>query len=116
MPGNVAPVANERDGLLSYLEQQRYVICLAAYGLTDEQARLAPTVSALSVGGLIKHVTSVETAWMGTVQQHPRNASPDDYADNFRMRDDETLEQVLARYRDAANETNTVLSRFELDD
>jgi len=116
MPGNVAPVANERDGLLSYLEQQRYVIRLAAYGLTDEQARLAPTVSALSVGGLIKHVASVETAWMGTVQQLPRNASPDDYADNFRMRDDETLEQVLARYRDAANETNTVLARFELDD
>jgi len=33
MPGNVAPVADERDGLLAYLAQQRYVIGLTAYGL-----------------------------------------------------------------------------------
>jgi hypothetical protein len=53
---------------------------------------------------------------MGTVLQRPRNASPDDYVDNFRMRADETLDDVLGRYADVANETNSVLSQFELDD
>jgi hypothetical protein len=56
VPGNVRPVTGERDGLLSYLAQQRYVLRMdvlrmAACGLTDEQARATPTVSKLSVGG-----------------------------------------------------------------
>ena len=53
MPGNVHPVADEREGLTAYLAQQRAVLRVAAYGLTDEQARAVPTRSALSVGGLI---------------------------------------------------------------
>ena len=57
MPGNVRPVADEREGLMAYLAQQRSVLQIAAYGLTDEQARAVPTRSALSVGGLVKHVT-----------------------------------------------------------
>ena len=57
MPGQVPPVADERDGLLAFLAQQRDVIKLTAYGLTDEQARAdADAPSPLSVGGLIKHV------------------------------------------------------------
>ncbi|HWM02635.1 MAG TPA: DUF664 domain-containing protein, partial [Actinophytocola sp.] len=60
MPGLVAPVADEREGLLAYLAQQRLVLRLTAHGLTDEQARAAPTASPLSVGGLIKHVTAAE--------------------------------------------------------
>ena len=43
MPGQVPPVADEREGLLAYLAQQRDVIRIAAYGLTDEQARATPT-------------------------------------------------------------------------
>ena len=39
MPGQVPPISDERDGLLAYLDQQRHVLRVAAYGLTDEQAR-----------------------------------------------------------------------------
>ena len=42
MPGSVAPVADEREGLMAYLEHQAHVLRVAAYGLTDEQARAAP--------------------------------------------------------------------------
>ena len=35
--------------------------------LTDEQARSTPTVSALSIGALIKHVTGVQRGWMQRV-------------------------------------------------
>ena len=38
MPGSVRPVSDERDALLAYLAQQRHVLTLTAYGLTDEQA------------------------------------------------------------------------------
>ena len=50
MPGVVPPVADERDALCSYLAEQRLVLRLTAYGLTDEQARSAPMhLTALTV-------------------------------------------------------------------
>jgi uncharacterized damage-inducible protein DinB len=109
MPGNVAPVADEREGLLAYLAQQRYVIRLAAYGLTDDQARATPTVSSLSVGGLIKHVTTVEHGWMDTVLQRPPG-SAGDYEANFRLGPDETLAGTLESYDQAATRTETVIA------
>ncbi len=108
MAGMVAPIADERAGLLAYLEQQRYVIKLTAHGLTDEEARLTPAASPLSVGGLIKHVASVEEAWMGTVLQRERG-SGDDYETNFRLLPDETLADVIARYDEVARETAAVI-------
>ena len=102
MPGTVRPVADERDGLLTYLAQQRYVLQLTAHGLTEEQVRAAPTTSELSVGGLIKHVAAVETTWTDMVLLRERNQSVEDYGLNFRLGPDETLAGVLARYDDVA--------------
>ncbi|HVF13016.1 MAG TPA: DUF664 domain-containing protein, partial [Acidimicrobiales bacterium] len=72
MPGSVPPVADEREGLLAYLAQQRHVLEVAAFGLTDEQARTPSTASPLTVGGLIKHVASTERGWIDTVLERPR--------------------------------------------
>lgn len=109
MPGMVPPVADEREGLLGYLAQQRHVLRVAAYGLTDEEARATPTCSALSVGGLIKHVASVERDWMDTVQQRP-GTSALEYEANFRLGPDETLAEVLAIYSDVATHTEAVVA------
>lgn len=48
---------DEIDRIVGYVEQQLDAIRAAAIGLTDEQTRLRPGRSALSVGGLIKHAT-----------------------------------------------------------
>ncbi|WP_410575511.1 DinB family protein [Amycolatopsis sp. cmx-4-61] len=116
MAGNVRPVADERDGLLSFLEQQRYVLKLAAYGLTDEQARSASTKSPLSVGGLIKHVASTEHGWMDTVLQVPQKPfaeSMAEYEAAHRMGPDETLEGLLARYDEVAARTAEVIAGID---
>ncbi|MGH3795069.1 MAG: DinB family protein [Pseudonocardiaceae bacterium] len=110
MPGLVPPVGDEREGLLGYLAQQRYVIRVAAYGLTDEQARAAPTSSALSVGGLVKHVASMERSWMDTVLQRERNPSEQDYQADFRLGPDETLADVLDQYDEAAIQTEAIIA------
>ena len=39
---------------IGFLAHQRHVLRIAAHGLTEEQLRATPTVSPLSVGGLIK--------------------------------------------------------------
>jgi uncharacterized damage-inducible protein DinB len=109
MPGSVPPVADERTGLLAYLAQQRYVIRIAAYGLTDAQARATPTTSSLSVGGLIKHVAHVERDWINTVLQRSEG-SADAYMTSFHLESDETLADVLAAYDEVARTTEAVIA------
>lgn len=113
MPGNVRPVADERDALISFLAQQRLVLRLTAYGLTDEQARLAPTVTTLSVGALIKHVAAVERSWMDMVLQRRSVSASDDYAENFRFGPEQTLAEVLDDYARAAAETEAIVAGID---
>ena len=113
MPGFAPPVTDERALLLGYLAQQRQGARNAAHGLTDEQARRTPLSSVLSVGGVIKHLADMERGWIDTVLQ--RHASSVEgqasaYEDNFRLRPDETLVDVLAAYDEAARETEAVMA------
>jgi uncharacterized damage-inducible protein DinB len=110
MPGGAPPVANERQGLLAFLAQQRLVLRLSAYGLTDEQARATPSASALSVGGLIKHVSAVEEHWIDVVLQCQAPFDPGaDWSANFRLLPEETVAGVLDRYEQAARRTSEVI-------
>ena len=105
------PIADERAGLKEYVAAQQYAFHAIAFGLTDEQARSAPSVSSLSIGGLIKHVTSCQQGWMERVAAAPELTESDkrpmeeqaaDYENQFVMREDETLAQILEKF-DAQN-------------
>jgi len=113
MPGNVAPVVGERANLLAYVEQQRYGIRLTAFGLTDEQARATPTNSALSVGGLIKHVTAMERTWMDIVMQRPSTGDQDQYGEDFVMQPSETLTAILDDNERCGRETEEVIAGID---
>jgi uncharacterized damage-inducible protein DinB len=119
MPGQAPALTDERELLLAYIAQQRDGIRYAAYGLTDEQARLTPTTSSLSIGGLVKHVTDMERGWIDMVAQRTRRTNTEDaqsaYEDNFRLNADETLADALAAYDAAAKETEAVIAATDLD-
>ena len=102
MPGQVPPVPDKRTGLLAFLAQQRDVIKLTAYGLSDDEARLAPGASPLSVGGLVKHAATTERGWIDLVVQRDRGATQDDYEENFSLQPDETLADVFDLYDEIA--------------
>ncbi|MGZ4785479.1 MAG: DinB family protein [Acidimicrobiales bacterium] len=113
MPGQVPPVADEREGLLAYVAQQRDALRIAAFGLTDEQARSTPTVSTLSVGGLIKHVTAMERGWIDLVLQRARPATEEaeaQYGADFQVGPDESLADLLADLDAAAGETDAAVA------
>src|SRR2546430_14631088 len=102
MPGQARPVADERDGLLTFLDQMRLVLKISAYGFTDEQGRLpAASPSSLTIGGLIQHSTAVERSW-AAMGQHPRVEQ--DYEAQWRDDPDKTLGGVIADYDQAARE------------
>ena len=56
--------------------QQQYAFLAVAFGLTDEQARATPTVSALSIGGLIKHATGRAAQLDGPGRRRARRRPP----------------------------------------
>ncbi|NIJ13879.1 putative damage-inducible protein DinB [Saccharomonospora amisosensis] len=109
MPGLVDPVADEREGLLDYLAQQRYVLCLAAYGLTDKQARATPTVSHLSVAGIIKHVAATERGWMNTVLGSGHGDDPAGFA----LLEGETLADIIGEYERVATDTEDIVAAID---
>jgi uncharacterized damage-inducible protein DinB len=117
MPGQVRMVTDERDGLLAFLAHQRLVLRIAAHGLTDEQVRAAPSASALTIGGLIKHCTAAEQTWIDMVERRPREvdagARRADYLDNFRMRADDTLDDLLREFDRVAAETEQVIGAID---
>lgn len=94
-----------------------------AYGLTDEQARQTPTVSALSVGALIKHVTNCQRGWMQRVVSAPELAPADgrsmeeqaaERENEFVMREDETLAGILAAFDEGNAEALALIESADL--
>ncbi|MCP2257373.1 Protein of unknown function (DUF664) [Streptoalloteichus tenebrarius] len=113
MPTVVRAVSDERDALLAFLEEQRAAVRRATHGLTDEQAALTPTVSALSLGGLVKHLTRMEWFWTVVVLDGQPNTdpqTPETWSRQFRMEEGETLAGLLEAYERRAEETERIVA------
>ncbi|MFF9013692.1 DinB family protein [Streptomyces sp. NPDC014870] len=98
---------DERGAFLNFVEAQRAAIRRASFGLTEEQAASRPSVSALSLSGLIKHVAEVELVWLRLAQQRPneRQRSRESWGDGFRLVEEESIPEVLAFWAGVAKET-----------
>jgi uncharacterized damage-inducible protein DinB len=102
----------ERLDLLQTLDLHRGFLRFTTRDLSDEQARRRTTVSALTLGGLIKHVAATELSWMNFVLDGaPGMAqSVGDYENQFSMLAEETLEGLLDRYADVAAKTTEIVN------
>ena len=114
------PAAVERADLLDLLTKHRFFLRVTADGLTDEQASARTTVSALTIGGLIKHVAFVERGWVNFVLDGPSAMAmtEDSYAahiDSFRMLPGETLAGLLEAYAEVAARTDALLAEVDLN-
>lgn len=114
-----AAVDGERTDLLAMLATHRHFLRHTTRDLTDEQAALRTTPSELCLGGLIKHVTSVENGWARFIVEGPSalgDASAmteEDFrrrADEFRMLPGETLAGVLDAYAEQALRTDELVA------
>ena len=112
----------EREDILETLAAHRRFLLFTVRGLTDDQARLTPTASALSLGGLIKHVTLTEQQWAEFILTGPDALAMSEermaaHADSFVLRDDETLDEVVKRYEEVAGITDDLVrSVADLDE
>ncbi|MFB7948198.1 DinB family protein [Kitasatospora phosalacinea] len=108
----------EHADLIAELRAIRHFLRFTARGLDDEQASRRTTVSELTIGGLIKHVTSMERQWaafiaLGTSALPDFNAMTEaDYRarlDEFKLLPGETLLGVLTAYEAVARGTDELL-------
>lgn len=114
MPMNPPLVESEHEGLLAFLEHQRQAVRYAAYGLREDQARLTPTASGLSIGGLVKHLADAERGWTDRVEGLPLPSDAfEAYMANFELTDDETLASTLEQYAQACARTDAVVGGIE---
>ena len=124
MPALAPPVADERSALREFLAFHQSAYFAVSYGLTDEQARSTPTVSALSIGGLVKHATEMQRTWMARVDAAP-DAPPKDtrpfaeiakeFGDQHVMRLDETLAGLLDAFEAQNAESLRLVETSDLD-
>ncbi|MEV4759490.1 DinB family protein [Micromonospora sp. NPDC049559] len=123
----------ERSDLLAALAEARSALTRTVRGLTDEQLGERPTVSALCLGGVVKHVTAMEEGWLrfavegasamrydlpegvtwaeimaGTAREVPQWMI--DHENGFRMLPGETLAGILARYEEVAARTEEIVA------
>jgi uncharacterized damage-inducible protein DinB len=114
MPTHAPLVKNERQGLLAFLEQQRQAVRNAAYGLSDSQARARSTPSALSLGGLVKHLVYGERSWSDRIELVPGvEGGFEAYMESFSLSESETLSTVLDQYEQAGARTDALIGSIE---
>jgi len=107
----------ERTDLLQTLAKHRGFLRQTVRDLTDEQAAQRTTVSALCLGGLIKHVAGTEQAWMrfAVGGAEAMNSVAVDWEGQFKMLDGETLADHLKTYEQVAAETDDLVATLDLD-
>ena len=105
---------DETTDLLATLAKHQFLFRFTVRNLTDDQARLTPTVSALSLGGLVKHVTASQRDWTRFIVEGASAMSftPESFVEHaatFRMEADDTRDELLADYSAAAARTEEVV-------
>jgi uncharacterized damage-inducible protein DinB len=114
-------ISGERADLLALLAKARHFLRFTTRDITDEQARQRTTVSELTLGGLVKHVTAVERNWQRFIAEGP-SVAPDynamteedfaEWANGFKLLPGETLAGALAEYADTAKRTDELVATF----
>ena len=107
-------LTRERADLIESLRRHRNFLRFTVKDLTDEQAKRRPTVSALNLAGLIKHVAATEGSWMrfaqGGAEAMHRNWGPDAFSRHWHLGPGETLAGVLAEYETVAQRTDDLVA------
>jgi Protein of unknown function (DUF664) len=111
----------ERDALDGFLDQQRSALVRKIQGVSDADARRVPTASSLSLLGLLKHSTIWEQRWFQAVVAGDSlddgwpeldDSIPDS---DFAVGDDDTVDQWVARYQEAAETSRRIAAATDLN-
>lgn len=132
-PASPTTLDAERRDLLDALAAARSALTAMVQGLDEDQLGEHPTISQLCLGGLVKHVASIEERWLrfvvegpsamsyelpegvtwadfaaGTAREYPQWAI--DHQNEFQMQPGDTLAGILKRYEEVAVRTEEIVA------
>jgi hypothetical protein len=111
---------DERGNLTAHLDWLRATVVHKVAGLTDEQAFARPVpASALTPGGLLKHLAGTERWWFSIdfADDDVPHPWPDGSADaGFAIEPGDTLAGIVAAYTDECARSRRAIAPHALDD
>ncbi len=116
-----APPGLERAALSEFLDMQRAALINKLDGMSDEDARRAPTASALSLLSLLKHSAIWERRWFQIIvagRSFPGEwpeVRTEELDPTFQLADHDTVETVSAYYQEQIAASQQILGTFDLD-
>lgn len=113
------PRGGEKETLLGFLRFMRQTIVLKCTGLSEEQMRQAPTVSSMTLLGMVKHLTIVERYWFQGVFLDADIDLPwseEDPDGDWRHNDADSAASALADYIDECEISNRTTEEYGLDE
>lgn len=114
-----ALLADERATMQAFVDDQRREIAGLLDGLTEEQARRSLVPSLTTLASLVKHCVFVEQVWFQVGLAGRTRAElgiPEEADDSWRLDDADTIESLLAAYREACAESGRIAATRSLDD
>jgi uncharacterized damage-inducible protein DinB len=109
--------ADDRTLLVGFLDWYRTVVEHKVQGLSIDDARRVMTPTGLSPLGIVAHLAAVEIGWFAeTFAGEPIDPVWDDHG-SFRLREDDSVDSILAEYREAVTRSTSVVeAASSLDD
>jgi Protein of unknown function (DUF664) len=113
-------IASEREAICGFLDLQRAALVRKVQGLNDVDARRAPTVSSLTMLGLLKHSALWEHRWVQVVFAGHRSADgwPDRRStpgpDGFSLDDGDTVDTCINSYQHEVDVSREIAASTDL--
>src|ERR1700677_2320290 len=114
----------EREALCGFLDLQRAALFRKVDGISDADARTAPTASSLSLLSLLKHCALWERRWFQNIVagrpfpgEFPELKVPEDEmdAEDFRVGRRDTVEHWVASFNEQASISRQIAAERDLD-
>lgn len=98
----------ERETLIGALDWYRAVVVNKVDGLSLEDASRVMTPTGLSPLGIVKHLAWVEAGWFRDTFAGRYEGEEEPSEDSFRLGPDDTIESVVAAYRDECDSSRRI--------
>jgi hypothetical protein len=123
MPFHAPPCPTEKDAVTGFLVQQQDAFRAAVFGLGDDDAGRRTTVSALTVGVLVKHATGVQRAWLASVLAAPSPVAEErtqeqqmsDWQAEFSWLPGDTVAGALAAFDEVSERVRRAVAETDLE-
>jgi uncharacterized damage-inducible protein DinB len=110
--------APEKEMLTAFLDYHRATLLIKVEGVSDEDLRRRPTVSSMTLLGLVKHLAYVERSWFQHVFAALEVDFPWTKADpdaDWRIEDTDTTEDILNLYKTEVAKSREVIAAGDLE-